>query len=121
MSDPVSLLRSRHAIELRLQRRKFLLGEDEIGVVVGREGSHAFNLHLLGHDLAAQDGGGFDQRSRLTVNLQNAGRLLSLASWPLRPRSACPWPAATCCSKNSRRRAASVIASEAESFRNSST
>ena len=63
---------------MRLERREFLLGQHKIGVVVGRERSHAFNLYFLGHNLGAQDGGGFNQCSRLAINLQNAGGLLRL-------------------------------------------
>ena len=64
--------------ELRLQSSKLLLGKNEIGIVFSSKRSHAFNLHLLGHHLGAQDSGGFNQGSCLTINLQNASGLFVL-------------------------------------------
>ena len=78
MSDPASVCDPATMFKLRLQRSQFLLGKNQIGIVLGGKRSHAFNLHFLGHHLGAQDSGGFNQGSCLTINLQNASGLFGL-------------------------------------------
>src|SRR5947209_1384922 len=66
-------------LKLRLERGKLLLCQQEIGIVLSGERAHSLDLHFFGHNLSAQYSRGFDQRSRLTVNLQNSSRFLGLS------------------------------------------